>query len=301
LKRQYGVISRQQAQKAGLSSGQLRARIRPGGPWQRILPGVYLTVTGTPTTDQREMAALLHAGKYRIITGLTALRRHAIQVPATDLVDVLVPAGCHTASRDYVRLHRTRRWPPTVAYDKGIELAMVPRAAIDAARGLADRQDVRALLAAVVQQQRCTVAQLAAELGHSRLNYSAIVRSVLAEVAGGMMSAPEGDLMDLVKRARLPQPMYNPRLYLDGTFLAKPDTWWPAVGVAGEVDSREWHFAPADWEHTMRRHDRMTAAGIRVLHFTPRQLRYEPDEVIAMLTAALSHGSPIPNIRAEPC
>jgi hypothetical protein len=146
---------------------------------------------------------------------------------------------------------------------------MVPRAAIDAARGLHEQRELSALLAAVVQQQRCAVAQLAAELGNSRLNYAAIVRAVLAEVAGGMMSAPEGDLMDLVNRARLPQPMYNPRLYLDGAFLAKPDAWWPAFGVAGEVDSRQWHFAQADWEHALRRHDKMAAAGIRVLHFTP--------------------------------
>lgn len=299
LKRQFGAISRQQALAAGMSLSQLNYRIRPGGPWQRLLPGVYLTVTGTPTQDQRDMAALLHAGNYRIITGVAALRRHSIQVDPTDFVDVLVPTACRTAAHGYVRLHRTGRWPPTVACHKGIEFAMVPRAAIDAARGLYDRREVRALLAAVVQQQRCTIQQLAAELGSSRLKHSAIVRAVLAEVAGGIMSAPEGDLMDLVNRARLPQPMYNVRLYAGDKFLAKPDAWWPKFGVAGEVDSREWHFAPADWDHTMKRSDKMTAAGIRVLHFTPYRLRHEPGEVIATLRQALSHGSPVPGIRAE--
>ena len=29
-----------------MSSEELRHRIRPDGPWQRLLPGVYLAVTG---------------------------------------------------------------------------------------------------------------------------------------------------------------------------------------------------------------------------------------------------------------
>ena len=45
-----------------MSPDQFRHRIRPGGPWQRLLPGVYLTVTGTPTRRQLEVAALRCAG-----------------------------------------------------------------------------------------------------------------------------------------------------------------------------------------------------------------------------------------------
>jgi hypothetical protein len=300
MKRQYGVLSRNQALDAGLSLRQLNYRIRPGGPWQRLLPGVYLTVTGTPTADQLDMAALLHAGKYCMITGLAALRRHSVRVQPTQMVDVLVPAASRRASRDYVRLHRTRRWPPMVAYNCSIEFALVPRAAIDAAIGMQDIRAVRGLLAGVVQQQRCSVSELAAELGNSRERCTGLIRSVLGEVAGGMMSAPEGDLMDLVTRARLPVPMYNPWLYLGETFLARPDAWWPEAGVAGEVDSREWHLSPADWERTMSRHDRMTAAGIRVLHFSPAQLRSRPDEVVELVRSALSTGSPVPAIRTVP-
>jgi len=63
--------------------------------------------------------------------------------------------------------------------------------------------------------------------------------------------------------------MYNPALYVDGKFLAKPDAWWPEAGVAAEVDSRAWHLLPADYERTLARHDRMIALGVRVLHFPP--------------------------------
>ena len=38
----------------------MQYRLRPGGPWQALLPGIYLTVTGTTSSEQKEMAALLY-------------------------------------------------------------------------------------------------------------------------------------------------------------------------------------------------------------------------------------------------
>lgn len=103
--------------------------------------------------------------------------------------------------------------------------------------------------------------------------------------------------MDLINRSGLPAPLYNPRLFLNGRFLAMPDAWWEAVGVAAEVDSREYHFDEAAWNETMRRHDRMTAAGIRVLHFSPARIRSEPDWVIETIRKTLASGLPIPGLR----
>jgi hypothetical protein len=98
-------------------------------------------------------------------------------------------------------------------------------------------------------------------------------------------------------------PLFNASLYDGDTFIAKPDGWWPDAGVAAEVDSREWHLRPADWERTMARHDRMAAAGIILLHFPPRQIRSEPAQVVEMIRGALERGrmrSPLP-IRTIPC
>ncbi|HEY1916070.1 MAG TPA: hypothetical protein VGH27_10910 [Streptosporangiaceae bacterium] len=68
------------------------------------------------------------------------------------------------------------------------------------------------------------------------------------------------------------------------------------------MDSREWHLSPEDWEETLARHARMTAAGIRVLHFTPRQIRTRPHQVAATIKAALAAapGQARPGIRAVP-
>ena len=40
----------------------------------------------------------------------------------------------------------------------------------------------------------------------------------------------------------------------------------------------------------MRRHGRMTAAGILVIHVTPKQLRVEPGRVAQDIAAALATG-----------
>jgi hypothetical protein len=42
LDRQLSVVSRGQLLAAGMSDRSMQYRIRAGGPWQALLPGVYL-------------------------------------------------------------------------------------------------------------------------------------------------------------------------------------------------------------------------------------------------------------------
>jgi very-short-patch-repair endonuclease len=48
----------------------------------------------------------------------------------------------------------------------------------------------------------------------------------------------------------------------------------------------------------MARHARMSAHGIIVLHFPPRQIRYQRDHVANMIRRALASGRELPHIRA---
>ena len=216
---------------------------------------------------------------------------------------VLVPIGRRRRSTGFARLHRTARMPVRASSAGPVRLTLVPRAVADTARQLTELRDVRAVVADAVQLSRCTVSQLAEELRTGPVRGSAAFRSVLAEVADGIRSTAEGDLRDVVRTARLPMPLFNPSLYDGDLFLGKPDGWWPDAGVAGEVDSRAWHLSPEDWDRTRRRHDLMAAAGIIVLHFSPRELRREPAKVAEMIKGALNRGltrPPLP-IRTVPC
>jgi len=296
LKRQQQVISRSQALACGMTAGVLRRRAEPGGPWQRLLPGVYLTVTGSPTRDQREIAALRYAGDRSVITGLTALRRIGIRVPDRDQVTVLVPANRHARSISYVTIWQTIRMPELVMYRGPIQFALPDRAAADAARELTSMNEIRAVVANGVQQRWCTVEGLDAELRAGPRRGSSPLRRVLAEVASGVRSVPEGDLRKLLDAAGMPMPLFNAKVYAGREFIARPDAWWPDAGVAVEVDSMEWHLSPEDWQLTMSRHARMSAQGIIVLHFTPRQIRTESDRVIAQIESALAAGRSRPRL-----
>jgi hypothetical protein len=295
LASQRDVLSREQALSFGVTRHALRHRLRPGGPWQSLLPSVYLTVTGAPTDVQLQVAALLYAGPESLITGLAAVNFHGIRGPRAEIVDVLVPGSRRPADCKFVRIHRTRRLPGGWNTDMALRFALPARAVADAVCSLDALGDARTVIASAVQQRRCTIAQLSLEL-RQRHRADTLLRNVLAEVADGVRSVVEAELRELILASDLPVPLFNPDLYLDGHFLARPDAWWPDAGVAIEVESREWHLLPSDWERTLARRRQMAAAGICVVQFTPRQLRTEPDVMLRDIAQALRTGRPLPRI-----
>ena len=296
LRRQRGVIGWSQALGCGLTERALEYRIREGGAWQRLLPGVYLAGTGTASAEQRDMAALLHAGPRSVLTGLAAARRHGFRVAAPSVITVLVPAGARRQSTGFVQIQRTTRMPAGFCVDWEFRFVLAPRAVADAARSTRSVREVRALVAQAIQQRRCSIAMLVDELERGPARGSGPLRAALAEVRDGTRSVPEGDLRALLKRGRVAVPVFNARLYVGGAMIAVADAWWEEAGVVAEVDSREYHYSAEDWQGTLRRHDRLTAHGVLVLHFTPRQIRTAPEEVLAQIGAALAAGRKRPRL-----
>jgi very-short-patch-repair endonuclease len=291
LQAQHQVIARRQARACGMTERMLQSRIQPGGPWQKLLPGIYLAVSGAVLPVHREIAALLHTGPRSIITGSAACRRWGISAPDNGIIDVLVPAENRCQSATFVRVRRTHRMPSEFGVDGAVRFAPPPRAIADAVRSMTVARDARALVVRVIQQRRCSIQMLALELEEGPSKGSAPLRAALAEARDGIRSVTEADLRNLLKRAKIPMPMFNARLYHhQHSLIAVVDAWWEGAGVAAEVDSREYHYNAEDWQNTMRRHDRLVAHGVLLLHFTPRQIRTEPAEVTAQIRAALEAG-----------
>jgi hypothetical protein len=267
-----------------------------------VLPAVYLSSNGPLAGGQREIAAVLYAGPDCVLTGRAALAQLGVRVPVTEVIDVLIPVSARRQDVSFVRVHRTARMPEHAHLLNGIRWALAARAVADTARGEFELREVRELVAGAVQGGSCTLEQLAQELRTGPTRESGRLRAVLGEVADGIASAAEGDLRQLVKRSDLPEPMYNPDLYAGAEFLARPDLWWPDAGVAGELESQEWHLSPAQWAKTIERHRRMSAHGIIVVQVTPRQTRTDPRTIAAELKSAIEKGRQRPplKIRAEP-
>jgi hypothetical protein len=303
LRRQYGVVSRSQALECGMSRGTIEYRLRADGPWRQMLPAVYLTVTGTATADQRDMAALLYAGPRSVITGPVAVRRHNLRCAGLNILDLLVPADSRRKSTGYVQIQRTIRMPADLYTTGPIRFTSPARAVADAARAMNRFSDVQALVCDAVQRGRCTPEELVGELNEGPKLGRRWYRMALAEVGEGIRSAAEGDLKRLIDRSDLDKPVYNADLYtLDGIFLGRPDAWFGRAGVAGEVDSREYHMSARDYAETTMRHNRMEAAGIHMLHWLPSTIKAKPGRIVADLRDAIAAGNERPElpIRAVP-
>lgn len=293
---QAGLITAAQLAELGIPSATVHRRLRPGGMWSRVLPGVHLITGGRPDRLQREMAALLYGGPGSMLTGVTALVRWDSRLVGTrwvpddnlvvERVHLLIPHERRRLTVGFVDVERTQNIPEPVTMG-GLRLAPIPRAVCDAARRMTAKGDVSALVVAAVRAGLTDPHELRAELDTCQRRGSKFLREAIEHVSAGVWSGWEGELREILSGTRLPEPMWNPRLLgPDGSYIATPDAWLDDVGLAFEVDSREHHTVGEDWQNTLARMARYSAAGVLCVPFTPAQIRDQPTTVANLATEA---------------
>jgi very-short-patch-repair endonuclease len=67
------------------------------------------------------------------------------------------------------------------------------------------------------------------------------------------------------------------------------DFWFPEHGLIVETDGLRYHRTPSQQARAVKRDQKHTAAGFRVLRFTHWQIAYEPDEVTDVLRRIRPH------------
>jgi hypothetical protein len=292
------VITVAHLESLGVPQGTSYRRCLPGGPWQRLLPGVVLLRTGEPTRRQLVDGALLHCGDQAVVTGLESCRRQGLKRDARPgaPIHVLLPLHLKTTSSGYVLVERTKRMPVPVRPD-GLPLAPAVRAVLDECRRMRERPPIRALLAEAVQQLGVDPAELSTELENGSKRGTALPRDVLREITRGARSAAEAEAMAVWRRTGLPEPVWNLELHDDrGRYVATPDAWWDDVALAWEIDSYEFHFRQPGYASTLARNNRYAAAGVVVVQTLPSRLRTEPaavaDDLISAYRSAAARPRP---------
>jgi hypothetical protein len=303
---QMGLITAAQLAEIGIANSTLSDRIRTGGPWRRVLPGIYLIPNDPISVEQRDMAALLFAGCSSVLTGTSALRRHGVNYlpgdPTGRPVHVLIPAERHRKSSGFVIVERTMR-PPQSSTPSGLPTAGVARAVIDAGRRLTDRRLTRAIVLDAVNRNLTDVESLQHELRRAQRRGTALLRDALGDAAAGVRSAPEAEFRDLARQLPIPEPLWNPIvLRSDGTFLAMPDALIEESMVAIELDSKEFHSEGEAWSSTLTRGSEMTASGLIVLHVVPNHMRRNPRLVTDQVMRSHAQGlaRPCPDLIVKP-
>ncbi|MFD7652910.1 hypothetical protein ACFV4N_02900 [Actinosynnema sp. NPDC059797] len=173
------VIKTADLEATGVPGHVIDLKCRPGGPWQRILPGVLLLSAAPPSREQRLRAALAYAGPEAVVTGVDALRAQGLpDLPGAPVIHLLQPATRRRACTPQLLLERTTRPPGTVLHN-GLRLAEPTRAVLDAARHEPHALRRHHLLATAVRSGLCTVAGLEAELAAGSKRGSAAPRATL--------------------------------------------------------------------------------------------------------------------------
>ena len=289
LRSQDGVVSRGQLIALGVTDAFIRHQLTTMR-WLAFAPGVYLTTGGAMSTDtQRARGAVLCCGAGSMITGTAGLRLHGVNAAVDPQIHALIAHSSRRVGNRLVRPIRSRALPRPVAV-RGIPVAPIARCAIDACRGVSSLDEVRARLAAPVQQRRCeAVSLLAAAFEVGRIG--PVISAGLTEIVDGVRSAPEGRVRKLVLASELPAPLWNPSLYSSaGLLIAIPDAYWEDAGVAIEVESRQYHFSPASWERTLARRALMSSYGILVVQCPPSRLRQDSKGFIQEVIRAHAMG-----------
>ncbi|MBO1417670.1 hypothetical protein [Streptomyces sp. FH025] len=308
-KRQQNVVTASQLRARGVPARIITEHCRRGGPWQRLLPRVYLLQSGEPTPEQRMWAALLYAAQSgreegrragAVITGAAALALYGFtavpRLPAVTGVDVLVPRQRRLKDAGEVRIRRTERELEACSVH-GLACAPVARAVADAlCEWTADQEapaPVREVLREAVSrsENRCTVRELSVELVESGLTGEPRVRAALDELLAAERDMTLDQVGRLVDEWLLPAPLNAPELRMrGGTYIAVPDLYWPERGVAVEVDPDLRCVSEGEAAWVRGGQHRMEYLGIRVVYVSGTRLAADPEAVGAELREAYRAG-----------
>jgi hypothetical protein len=286
-----GVIDLKRLRSAGVSTRRAARLARPGGPWRRVYPGVFLTKDEPPTRLQLLHAAVARYGPAVVITGADALRAHGVAYPITEDVHLLLPHYRRPGPERGVFTCRTSRLPEP-AIIGGLPFASAARAALDLARRETDPAAVERLVTLPLHAGLCDRTDLQAELDAGNQRGSATVRAVLRSI-GDHETFTHGHALRVLAEAPLPVPQWNVTVCdLRGRRIGTADAWWDHVGLA-------WRYRAAD-DPTDFTHLALTATGTVLVRCTPGQLHETPDDIGRELVRAYTQAArtPRPKVRA---
>lgn len=285
--RQHGAVARSQLLAADVSSHAIDYRVKTGR-FCVLHRGVY-GLGPVPGRYQREMAAILACGGGAVLSHLSAASLWeigALHGPA-EPVHVSV-TGSRRGPRTGVRIHRVGRLDTAeVTRRSGVPVTTPARTLLDLGRCVPPRELERAV-ALALRHRLCTPGALRRLLHRNRGRPGCrALRTLLDSAREPALTRSEAEAMflDLVREWGLPHPHTNVVIEdLEVDFL------WIEQRLVVEIDGYRYHSDRSAFERDRLRGATLTAAGLRVIRFTWRQLVGEPEAVRVRLTRALEAG-----------
>lgn len=287
--RQFGVVARRQLLDAGLASNTID-RWATVGWLRRVHRGVYALGHRVLTTDGRRLAAVLACGERAVLShgdaaaawGLAA--SHGLRFHVT-----VPPTRVRAGPRPGIHVHVSRLGPGDITEHGGIPITSVARTLLDHA-SISTEKQVAGAVDMAITLDLFDQAAVDAVTGRGRAG-SVRLKKVIAtrhpsshEVKSGW----ERDMLRMLDAHGLPRPEVNATL---ASQRISPDLLRRRERLAVEWDSWRHHRTRDQWEADHEKTVRLQRLGFRVLRFTWRQVRAEPELVIADIRRELSRTS----------
>ncbi|MFC3503638.1 type IV toxin-antitoxin system AbiEi family antitoxin domain-containing protein [Micromonospora krabiensis] len=272
---QDGMVTVEQAVRAGLSKDQVRQMCR-SGRWQRVLRGCFvLGETRSVETLRRAQirAAVTSLGPGAFAVHETALELHGIAgLRSTGQVHVSVPVDRPRPQRGlapWLAVHQLTVTPGDLAGVVGLKVTSPLRTVSDVILKV-DRFAAVSVLDSALNRGLVTPDDLLAVPGmiHGRRGAVA-ARGYLAEADGRAQSPLETRTRLRCVDGRVPPDALQLEVRdHDGYLLGIGDLGWRAPRVLAEADGRDSHDTPDAVFADRRRQNRLVNAGWTVLRFT---------------------------------
>jgi very-short-patch-repair endonuclease len=283
---QYGLATRAQLLAVDFSATEIQGRIERG-LLHAVHRGVYRVGHTAPLEFAAEMAAVMACGPRAVLSGRSAGYVWALLPRPRGPVQV---SGAVRRQRPGIRARRIPVARSEVTRCRGIPITSVARTVADLAGELEPLQ-LESVVAEAERRRTVKRRELeaAAQLA-GRRHGAARLRELLRQEHDPALLRydTEKRFLELVRAAGLPTPDHNVPF---GAY--ELDTVWRAARLVVELDGFEFHRTRAAFERDRARDAELQASGLAVLRFTWRQVRYQPELVLARVvrTLALRSGS----------
>ena len=260
LRRQDGVISRQQVLGHGGSDDYIERMIRRR-QWARVLPGVYVEHTGPLTWKQRAWAGVLYHAP-AALGGASALRASGLNLgDERKPIELVVAWPRRVADPPTLVTSLVTDFDAVVLSNLSPPRLRIEHAALQVASRAKSEDAAVAVLGDVCQQRRTTASRLVTALtSQSRLRHRRLLTAVLGDVAAGTNSALERRYLRDVELAHgLPVGHRQVRV-VAGERTAYRDVDYVDYGLLVELDGQLGHDGTYDrWDDLDR--DVLSAVG----------------------------------------
>jgi very-short-patch-repair endonuclease len=277
-RRQHGVVTRSDLEGLGFSEDAIEHRLATGR-LHLVSPGVYAVGRPDLTPHGRWMAAVLACGVGAVLSHRSAAELWGIGYEERNRIDVSIRRKSKITRKGIKVRARPTLGASSVVVRFGIPVTHPVQTLIDVATELKPLRLERAVNEAdkldLVDPERLRTA-LEGYVGMPG------VRTLRTMLDRHTFRLSDSDLE-----------VYFRPLALSGGFplpLSKHwvlgyvvDFWFPDHGLIVETDGLRYHRTPSQQARMVKRDQKHTAAGLRVLRFTHWQIAHAPDEVTDVL------------------